>query len=132
MKKIKAAYWISTILVCLMFAMNVMMYATKNPQIVNGMKFLGYPQYLITILAVAKTIAIIILLLPGFSRLKEWAYAGLTIALIGATWSHLAIGDTSTLAFIITDLILLSVSYYFLRVLQGQGSINEKLTAKRI
>jgi hypothetical protein len=29
-------------------------------------------------------------LVPGFPRLKEWAYAGVAIDLIGAAWSHAA------------------------------------------
>lgn len=119
MKTIKTTYWVTTILVCMMFAMNVMMYVTRNPQIVNGMKALGYPDYLTNILAVAKSIAIIILIIPNLPRLKEWAYAGLTINLIGAAWSHIAIGDTSPFAFLTVDFILLGTSYYLLRKLQS-------------
>lgn len=118
MKKIKITYWTSTILLSLMFAMNVVMYLSKNPQIVNGMKALGYPDYLINILATAKTMGIFILLVPKFSRLKEWAYAGFTINIIGAAWSHFAIGDSSAFSFLLIDTILLVTSYITLRKLQ--------------
>lgn len=126
MKKISTFYWITTIIVSLLFIMNVFMYLTRDPQIVNGMNHLGYPVYLIDMLAVAKIIAVIILLVPGIPRLKEWAYAGLTIDLVGAAWSHLAIGDSSAMAFIITDTIFLAASYYFLRRLQQQHSSKVK------
>jgi uncharacterized membrane protein YphA (DoxX/SURF4 family) len=51
---------------------------------------LGYPSYLATILGVAKIIAAVILLAPGLPRLKEWAYAGIMINMIGAAASNAA------------------------------------------
>lgn len=51
---------------------------------------LGYPQYMIPFLGVAKTLGGIMLFIPGFPRLKEWAYAGLFFDLIGATYSAVA------------------------------------------
>ena len=33
------------------------------------------------------------LLLPGFARLKEWAFAGLSIDRAGALYSHFSVGD---------------------------------------
>ena len=52
---------------------------------------LGYPAYLSPMLAVAKFLAGTALLVPGFQRLKEWAYAGIMINMLGATVSWLAI-----------------------------------------
>jgi DoxX-like family len=37
---------------------------------------LGYPLYLLTILGVWRGLCGVALLVPGFPRLKEWAYAG--------------------------------------------------------
>ena len=51
---------------------------------------LGYPGYLADIMGPAKIIAAIVLLAPGQPRLKEWAYAGVMINMIGAAASHLA------------------------------------------
>jgi hypothetical protein len=39
---------------------------------------------------VAKLVAAAILLAPGLGRLKEWAYAGVLINMLGATASQLA------------------------------------------
>ena len=51
---------------------------------------LGYPAYLAGILGLAKTAAGVIVAAPGFRRLKEWAYAGILINMVGAAASHLA------------------------------------------
>jgi uncharacterized membrane protein YphA (DoxX/SURF4 family) len=51
---------------------------------------LGYPSYLAPILGIAKIIAAAILLAPGLPRLKEWAYAGIMINMIGAAASNAA------------------------------------------
>jgi uncharacterized membrane protein YphA (DoxX/SURF4 family) len=51
---------------------------------------LGYPPYLATIMGVAKLIAAVIVVAPALPRLKEWAYAGILINMVGAIASHLA------------------------------------------
>ena len=47
------------------------------------------------LLGVAKLLAVPALLVPGFPRLKEWAYAGMVFNLIGATFSHAMSGDSA-------------------------------------
>jgi len=51
---------------------------------------LGYPGYLATMMGLAKIIAAVILAAPRLPRLKEWAYAGVLVNMIGAAASHLA------------------------------------------
>ena len=60
---------------------------------VEVFKHLGYPEYLLTFIGVAKILGVITVLVPGFRRFKEWAYAGLAIDVIGAFYSHLSVGD---------------------------------------
>lgn len=48
---------------------------------------LGYPAYVLTILGAWKLPGGITLLVPGFPRLKEWAYAGAFFVYIGAAAS---------------------------------------------
>lgn len=55
---------------------------------------LGYPGYLSTILGAAKVAAAIVIAAPGLPRLKEWAYAGVLINMVGAMASHLAVHDS--------------------------------------
>ncbi len=57
---------------------------------------LGYPSYLATILGTAKILAAVVLLAPGLPRLKEWAYAGILINMIGAAASHVAMHQSIT------------------------------------
>jgi hypothetical protein len=52
---------------------------------------LGYPQYIIPFLGVMKTLGVIAILVPGFPRIKEWAYAGLFFDLLGAAYSGICV-----------------------------------------
>ena len=54
---------------------------------------LGYPPYLLLFLGTAKILGVAAVLIPGVSRIKEWAFAGLTFDVTGALYSHLSIGD---------------------------------------
>jgi hypothetical protein len=64
-------------------------------------------------------------LVPGFARLKEWAYAGMIFDLAGAAAAHVATGDD--VRHIVTPLVLavLVVASWALRPegrkLQGLG-----------
>ena len=55
---------------------------------------LGYPSYLSTILGAAKILAAVVIAAPRLPRLKEWAYAGVLINMVGAMASHLAVHDS--------------------------------------
>jgi len=55
---------------------------------------LGYPAYLSTILGGAKILAAVVIAAPRLPRLKEWAYAGVLINMVGAMASHLAVHDS--------------------------------------
>jgi uncharacterized membrane protein YphA (DoxX/SURF4 family) len=68
----------------------------RQPPFYPVMIDLGYPPYFATILGTAKLLAAAALLTPGFPRMKEWAYAGILINMIGACASHLASGDPLT------------------------------------
>ena len=75
---------------------------------------LGYPTYLMTLLGIWKILGTIAILLPRFTILKEWAYAGFFFAMSGAALSHIQIHHS--LAEIAPSLLLLSltfVSWYF-------------------
>jgi hypothetical protein len=65
-------------------------------------------------LAVAKILGVIAILVPGFPRLKEWAYAGFTFDMLGATYSmYVSYGDVSKWAPMFVFLALLACSYIF-------------------
>lgn len=75
---------------------------------------LGYPLYLMSILGFWKILGVIAILIPGFTLVKEWAYAGFFFAMSGAAVSHLAANQSLIEA--IPSLILLTmtiVSWWF-------------------
>jgi apolipoprotein N-acyltransferase len=118
MKAKPIAYWIATVLVCAMMALDAYKLFTRDPQMAAGMASLGYPTYFCFILALAKTLGILALLAPGLPLLKEWAYAGFTFTFIGALWSHLAMGQNQAAPMPVVALVLLVISY----VLRPAGS----------
>jgi uncharacterized membrane protein YphA (DoxX/SURF4 family) len=93
MKTRTIAYWITTALVSLAFAAGGLADLSGAPEVMEGMKHLGYPAYVATILGVWKVLAPVALLAPRLPRLKEWAYAGIVFDLTGAAASHAAVGD---------------------------------------
>jgi hypothetical protein len=82
----KIVYWGSTGLASLAL-LGSLTYLTGSEQVVSGFAKAGYPQHLRIVLGIAKPVAAIVLLLPGLALLKEWAYAGVTFALVMATIS---------------------------------------------
>ncbi len=109
-KTIKIGYWVVTALFALGTALTGIPTEAGREIITTT---LGYPAYLLNILLVAKVLGAIALLQPTFKTIKEWAYAGFTIDLIGAAISGII--TTGDIAFIIMPLIFLSVmfaSYY--------------------
>lgn len=83
-KRAKTAYWIFTILFCLMMGFTV--YAQLFlPQVAQVFSHLGFPDYFRIELCWAKLAGLLVLILPmAPPRLKEWAYAGFAIVLVSA------------------------------------------------
>ena len=93
MKKTKIIYWISTGLFSAFMLITSIPYLTSGKDVVQLIHDqLGYPNYIIPFLGIAKIIGAIVLVIPGFNRIKEWAYAGLIFDLTGAMFSLLMIG----------------------------------------
>src|SRR5687767_12391808 len=90
MKKINIAYWIITGLFAAFMLFSAIPDIMVVPEAVAMITGLGYPKYLIPFLGVAKLLGVIVILIPWFRRIKEWAYAGLFFDLIGATYSSIA------------------------------------------
>jgi hypothetical protein len=107
----KIPYWTSTAIVCLAL-FGSLSYLTGSEQVVAGFAKAGYPQHLRIVLGIAKPIAAIVLLLPGFALLKEWAYAGVTFALVMATISSYLSGEGMKAGLPLILLALLAVSYF--------------------
>ncbi|MEP7277741.1 MAG: DoxX family protein [Bacteroidota bacterium] len=94
MKKINIFYWIFTGLYgAFMLVSSIPDIVSSPDAIVIITTHLGYPTYFIPFIGVAKFLGGIVILVPGFPRLKEWAYAGLFFDLTGAVYSSIAVGD---------------------------------------
>ena len=111
MKRDKVVYWIATGLLSAGMLMSAFMYLTKSPELMKSFQSAGYPEYFVTILGTAKLLGAIVLLVPVWSGLKEWAYAGFTFTFIGAVWTHLATSTSWIAPFI--ALLILMISYLF-------------------
>jgi hypothetical protein len=93
-KTAKTLYWIVTSVTAAFMLLASIPDVLRLPQAVSIFGHLGYPVYLLPFLGTAKTLGIVAILVPGFQRLKEWAYAGLVFDVIGALYSHLSVGDS--------------------------------------
>lgn len=126
MKKINIIYWIFTVLLILLMAFSAVgtFFMPPSKESAAMMTQLGYPAYVFKMLAVAKILGIVALLVPGFPKIKEWAYAGFTFDLLGAIISFIITGfPFSAWAPILVGLIFVVVSYIcWHKKLQGQAS----------
>ena len=107
----KIVYWGSTVIACASLLM-ALTYLSGSEQVVSGFAKAGYPQHLRIVLGIVKPLAAIVLLIPGFALLKEWAYAGVTFAWVMAFISAYLSGEKPTVWMLpIVLLVLGAVSY---------------------
>ena len=94
------------------------------PQYVNaGTKPLGYPDYFAYALIIFKVLGSIAIMLPNLpSKLREWAYAGLTFNLIFAVISHVMVDKN--ISYILMPIVvgmILAVSYIYDQKIKGHS-----------
>lgn len=108
MKKRLIAYWIFTALTLLSFISGGLGDLLHASQVQEGMRALGYPDYVMTILGVWKLLGALAVAAPRLPRLKEWAYAGMVFDLTGAAASHAAVGEP--VGKVVTPLVIAAVA----------------------
>jgi hypothetical protein len=114
MKKTKILYWIFTGLFAFLMLGSAIPNIISDPMSVEGFQRLRLPAYLLPFLGIAKAVGVVAILIPGYPRLKEWAYAGLVFDLVGATWAIAASGQpVQNWAFMPIPLALAAASYIF-------------------
>ena len=89
MKKTKIIYWIFTGLFAALMLFSSIPDILNSPDTVAFMTQLGYPLYFTPFIGVMKILGVIGILIPGYPRLTEWAYAGLVFDLVGAAYSQI-------------------------------------------
>ncbi|MDV3308335.1 MAG: DoxX family protein [Cyclobacteriaceae bacterium] len=109
----KITYWVATIWLSLGMVSTGLVQLIGNEEEREMFSRLGYPPYLMTLLGVLKIIGVIVVLIPRFPLLKEWAYAGFFFAMFGAIFSHIASGTANELFGPSLLLVLTVVSWYF-------------------
>jgi hypothetical protein len=114
MKKIRIFYWITTGLFLLMMTFSAISSLASPEKAVEFFKTMNMPSYLISFLSVAKLLGVIAVLVPGYPRLKEWAYAGLTFDVIGAVYCNYAVGKPAGEWLPILIFVALAFASYFL------------------
>src|SRR5258708_32555279 len=92
MKTTKILYWVFTVLILGMMLFSAYGTFTNAPGGPELAKQIQFPLYIFKFLAVAKVLGEVAILDPGYSRLREWAYAGFFFELSGATYAFIASG----------------------------------------
>jgi uncharacterized membrane protein YphA (DoxX/SURF4 family) len=93
MNKKLLGYWIATALTAFVYLTGGAVDVARPPFLLEEIAHLGFPSYFMVILGTWKILGGIAVLLPRTPILKEWAYAGMTINLTGATAAHAVVGD---------------------------------------
>ncbi|WP_298901249.1 DoxX family protein [uncultured Psychroserpens sp.] len=111
MKTTKIIYWISTILVALVFLYSAQMYFFKTEMIKGFFEHFNYPTYIVIPLAIAKIAGVVMILWRKSQWLTEWAYAGFFFDLVLATAAHQEAGHGLGLSAMAIPVLIIS---YFL------------------
>ncbi|MCA6363821.1 MAG: DoxX family protein [Bacteroidetes bacterium] len=119
MKKIKLAYWIITSLFAAFMLFSAIPDIMLDPEAVTFITALGYPEYFIVFIGIAKAAGAIAILIPQFKRIKEWAYAGLFFDLLAAAVSIIATQELNAgIVVILLPVAFLFASYFLWHKLQ--------------
>lgn len=113
MKSTKILYWVFTVLFggfMIFSGVDNLMVTKGSIDLIAGQ--LKFPEYMIPFLGVAKILGGITILVPGFPRLKEWAYAGLFFDLAGATYAGFVNSGAAALGMLMF-IIPGGLSYFF-------------------
>ena len=123
MKTTKIIYWISTVLLILLMLSSVIGTFAKTAEGEAFAKQVQFPEYMFKMLAIAKALGMIGILIPGYPRVKEWAYAGFTFDLLGAIVLFAAspanFPATQWAPMLVGGLVLLVISYFTYHKMQS-------------
>lgn len=114
MKRDKIFYYSFKVLITLFFLNASTMELIKNEDSIGVYKFIGFPLYMMNFIAVSRILALIVIWIPQFKRLKEWAYAGLCIDVVGAGYClYMSSGNISYTLFPLLALAAILATYVF-------------------
>ena len=105
-------YYSITGLLTALVAMGATRYFVDHQWAVDEFNKLGFPEWLVYTLGVAKFAGLAVIWLVKSNTIKQWAYAGFTFNFLMAIGAHLAAGDGEAIGGGIA-LVLLAGSYFF-------------------
>ncbi len=118
----KIIYWISTLWLAsgmlssgILQLFKAQVEGKLSPPGVFGITHLGFPVYFLSILGFWKILGVIVLLIPKFPLLKEWAYAGFFFVSSGAIYSHIACRDSFNDIFPALILLIMTIASWYFR-----------------
>jgi hypothetical protein len=113
-KRNKIIYWVATLWMALGMTSTGIVQVLQVEGEVARMNHLGFPLYSLTLLGVLKILGVVVVLIPRFPILKEWAYAGFFFNMVGALYAHIMLRDPINELFpAILLLTLTAISWYF-------------------
>lgn len=118
MNTTKIIYWIATALLCVLFLYSASMYFMNTEMVKGFFESFNYPSYIVIPLAVAKILALIMIVWRKSNWLTEWAYAGLFFDMVLAFFAHHMAGDSGTIL-PLAGLVVLLISYFFGKVVRA-------------
>jgi len=113
-KRNKIIYWVATIFLAFGMLASGLQQIFQTKEMMTMIGRLGYPPYFMRIIGVWKILGVIVILIPKFKLVKEWAYAGLFFTMTGALISHLACGDYDMKAILgpVMQTVFIILSWY--------------------
>lgn len=113
-KRNKIIYWVATALLCFGMTASGISQILHLKEMNELISHLGYPFYFTYIIGVWKLLGVIVLLIPKYPLVKEWAYAGFFFLLTGAFISHVFMGDfNNAILGSLFQTLFVIVSWYF-------------------
>ena len=126
-KRNKIIYWVATIWLALGMASTAIVQLMKTREEIDKTVIgLGYPAYLLVLIGIWKLLGVIVIMMPKFHLLKEWAYAGFFFVMSGAIISHLAVGDVAIDLFGPTLLLCLTITSWYFRPANRKLNLQNK------
>jgi hypothetical protein len=114
-KRNNIIYWVTTGFVAIGMLSSGLLQIFHAKAMIDIIAPLGYPLYLLYLIGVWKILGVTAILIPGYTLVKEWAYAGLFFLMTGALFSHLASGDQSVKGIVgpFMQTVFIILSWYF-------------------
>jgi hypothetical protein len=113
-KGLTIAYWIFTVLLCLLLSFAGVNHILMAPQVIEGVQHLGFPARMMPFLGVLKLLGAVTLLIGRRGDLTVGAYAGLLFYGLGAFVLHATAGDAPAMMVGSILIIAFTLASYFL------------------